>query len=84
MGYPNSWMVYFMENPNNQLQQNDDCWGYPPFMATPRYIAGDDAPASRRVSQDKKRTIRSNLLCPGVSPVRHEEMGGEVSGEKSG
>ena len=30
---PKSWMVYFMENPN--LQMNDD-WGYPYFRTSPR------------------------------------------------
>ena len=26
MGVPNSWMVYFMDNPNLEM---DDDWGYP-------------------------------------------------------
>jgi hypothetical protein len=30
-GYPNSWMVYFMENP---IKMNDD-WGYPHFRKPP-------------------------------------------------
>ena len=29
--YPNSWMIYFMENP---IEMNDD-WGYPHFKKPP-------------------------------------------------
>ena len=37
MGYPHSWMVYFMENPMNKMDEN---WGYPydsgnPHMGEP-------------------------------------------------
>ena len=32
MGYPNSWMVYFMEN-----SMNMDVFGVPPFSETTKY-----------------------------------------------
>ena len=33
MGYPNSWMVYFMENPTEM----DENWGVPPFQEVSPY-----------------------------------------------
>ena len=33
MGYPHSWMVYFMENPTKV----DENWGYPYFRKPPYY-----------------------------------------------
>ena len=48
-GYPNRWMVYFMDNP---IQLDDD-WGYPHFRKPPlvfnRMIL--QAPAPRRQRQ---------------------------------
>ena len=33
-GYPNSWMVYFMENPTKM----DENWGYPYFRKPPNHL----------------------------------------------
>ena len=39
-GYPNNWMVYFMENPKSKM---DDDWGYPVMtQGSPPYIYDGD------------------------------------------